>query len=428
MNTRLACAIGLVFFVPLMGQDALAPMVRFHTNLGDMDVTLLPNAPLTVANFLNYMNRGAYNNSVIHRSVSKFIIQGGGFQLQNHTLVAIPADPPVTNEPGVSNSRGTLAMAKLGTDANSATSQWFFNEGDNSANLNGQNGGFTVFGRIIDASGLAIMDKIAAVPVPTPGPLQSPFDQIPLLNYTSGSVQDQNYVVVLSVTALVPFPSIASTGVIGASNFGGYPAAGPGSWIEIYGSNLAATTRSWAGTDFSNGKAPTSLDGVSVTIAGQPAYVSYVSPGQINAQVPAGVPASGLAPVVVTYQNESSTPVTLAMRLYEGGFLAPSTFNVGGKQYVAAIHASTGAFVTNGNVPGLPAAPVWAAAEAKKPLLSAERRPNRTAASGWPPLWRDRHRPRHWRDLAGRNNRRISDSRTSCVHWAKVCRFRYQGL
>ncbi len=359
INARLACAIAIILCVPyaLVGQDSPAPIVRFHTTLGDMDVTLLPNAPLTVANFLNYMNRGAYNNSVIHRSVPGFIIQGGGFQLQNHTLVAIPADAPVINEPGVSNARGTLAMAKLGSDPNSATSQWFFNEGDNSANLNAQNGGFTVFGRIVDSAGLAIMDKIASVPVPTPGPLPSPFDQIPLLNYTSGSVQDQNYVVVLSVTSLVPFPSIASNGVIGASNFGGYPAAGPGSWIEIYGSNLAGTTRGWAGSDFSNGKAPTSLDGVSVTIAGQPAYVSYVSPSQINVQVPAGVPASGLAPVVVTYNNESSVPVTLSLRPYEGGLLAPSTFNVAGKQYVAAIHASTGFYVTNGNVPGLPAAP-----------------------------------------------------------------------
>ena len=93
-------------------------------------------------------------------------------------------------------------MAKLGNDPNSATSQFFFNESDsNAANLDNQNGGFTVFGNVVGDAGLAVMDAIAAVPVPSPGPLASPLDQIPLQNYTAGTtVQPSNLILIKDVT------------------------------------------------------------------------------------------------------------------------------------------------------------------------------------------------------------------------------------
>src|SRR5260370_6586108 len=160
MHTRLAGALALALFLPV---TLWSQTVRFHTNLGDIDVVLLPDsAPLTVANFLNYANRGDFNNSIIHRSVPGFIFQGGGYQWKDGSPVAIPSDPPVQNEYNVSNTRGTLAMAKLGTDANSATNQWFFNLANNAANLDNQNGGFTVFGRIANSAGRTIMDRIAS--------------------------------------------------------------------------------------------------------------------------------------------------------------------------------------------------------------------------------------------------------------------------
>lgn len=134
-------------------------------------------APLTVQNFRNYVTDGAYTNSIIHRSVPGFIIQGGGFTVNGLSQV-LPQNPaaaidvirsnaPVQNEfsPNRSNLRGTIAMAKLGGNPNSATSQWFFNLADNSANLDTQNGGFTVFGRVLGASDLATVDAIGAVPV-----------------------------------------------------------------------------------------------------------------------------------------------------------------------------------------------------------------------------------------------------------------------
>jgi cyclophilin family peptidyl-prolyl cis-trans isomerase len=191
----------------LFAQNPSNPVVRFKTDLGDIDVVLLQDtAPKTVANFLRYVNRGAYDNTFIHRSPPNFVIQGGGYKYVNNQVQTVAADPPVMNEFKVSNTRGTLAMAKLGGDPNSATSQWFFNESDSNAgppsNLDSQNGGFTVFGRITGGSGLSVMDAIAAVPIYNAG---SPFDQLPLRNYTSGPIQDSNLVHVISVKVISKF-------------------------------------------------------------------------------------------------------------------------------------------------------------------------------------------------------------------------------
>lgn len=361
LNPNNAFLLSALLLAPtlVVGQTA-SSLVRFHTNLGDIDVAMLTaSAPLTVQNFLNYVNKGAYNNSVIHRSVQGFIIQGGGYTLQNHSLVAIPQDAPVVNEYSVSNGRGTLAIAKLGNDPNSATNQWFFNTADNAQILNNQNGGFTVFGRITNASGLAVMDKIAAVPVPNPGPLSAPFDQIPLMNYNGGTVTDDNFVQVLSITQLdnVPLPSISDAGIVTATNFGGFPYAAPASYIEIYGSYLGGDNKVWSNADFSNGNAPTTLGGVTVTVNNRPAYVNFVSPTQINVQIPGTTPTGGQVPVVVSYLGQSSAPAMLTVKQYAAGLLAPASFKVKDKQYVAAQHAVGGTFVSNGTIPGIPAAP-----------------------------------------------------------------------
>ena len=195
----------------LFAQSGSNPVVRFHTDFSDLDVVLLQDtAPLTAANFLRYVNRGAYDNTFIHRSPPNFVIQGGGYKFVNNQVQTVAADPPVVNEFHVSNTRGTLAMAKLGGNPNSATNQWFFNESDANAgppsSLDTQNGGFTVFGRITGSSGLSIMDAIAAVPIYNAG---SPFDQLPLRNYTSGNnVQDSNLVHVISVRVISKYLAV----------------------------------------------------------------------------------------------------------------------------------------------------------------------------------------------------------------------------
>jgi uncharacterized protein (TIGR03437 family) len=346
-------------FATVFAQTATGPTVRFKTTLGDIDVLLLPgSAPRTVENFLRYMNRKAYDNSVFHRSVRGFIVQGGGFSATLPNLPAIPADPPVDNEYRESNLRGTLAMAKLGDNPNSATNQWFFNlSNDNAAILNNQNGGFTVFGRIADPASLAVMDRIAAVPVPSPSPLASPFNEIPLQNF-SGTVQASNLIVVSSVTQLqtAPPPTLSEGGVQTAGAFGGYKIAAPGSYLELFGTNLADAEFRWDDS-FTNLTAPTSLGGVSVTVGGQRAFIAYVSPTQVNVQVPATAPINSNISVVLTSKGQTTSAGIIAVRRVYGGMLAPAAFRVDGKQYVYATKGNTRNIVSNGSIAGIPPAP-----------------------------------------------------------------------
>ncbi|MDT8386880.1 MAG: peptidylprolyl isomerase [Thiogranum sp.] len=131
-------------------------------------------APVTVANFKAYIDSGGvrrYDGSFLHRSVPGFVIQGGGYAYDPalgdfgaSSAPHIPVDDPIVNEFSASRSnvRGTIAMAKLGGDPDSATSEWFFNLADNSGNLDSQNGGFTVFGRVL-GDGMNVIDAIAAL-------------------------------------------------------------------------------------------------------------------------------------------------------------------------------------------------------------------------------------------------------------------------
>jgi uncharacterized protein (TIGR03437 family) len=123
--------------------------------------------------------------------------------------------------------------------------------------------------------------------------------------------------------------------VLSASAFGGFPSVAPGSWMELYGGGLATTTRQWAGGDFTGNNAPTSLDNVKVNIGGQPAFVYYISPTQINAQVPSNV-STGTQQVTVTNPSGSSTAYPITVNTLQPGLLAPSSFAVNGKQYVVA--------------------------------------------------------------------------------------------
>jgi cyclophilin family peptidyl-prolyl cis-trans isomerase len=142
------------------------PVTRWSTTAGVMNVALFRDiTPITFSNFRRYADAGDFDNAIFTRSVADFIIQGGSLQINdNNAVVEGTVRAPIQNEFNVSNTRGTVAMAKQGGDPNSATNQWFFNLGDNSANLDNQNGGFTAFGEVRGASGLATMDAIAARP------------------------------------------------------------------------------------------------------------------------------------------------------------------------------------------------------------------------------------------------------------------------
>jgi len=123
--------------------------------------------------------------------------------------------------------------------------------------------------------------------------------------------------------------------LLSASAFGGYTSVAPGSWMELYGSGLAPTTRQWAGGDFNGTKAPTSLENVKVTIGGQSAFVYYISPTQINAQVPSNV-GTGSQDVTITNGGQTSSAKSVTVNALQPGLLAPSSFAIGGKQYVVA--------------------------------------------------------------------------------------------
>jgi uncharacterized protein (TIGR03437 family) len=284
-----------------------AQTVRFHTNLGDIDVALTPAvAPITVANFLSYVNKGTYNATIFHRSVSGFVIQGGGFQLQGNSPVASAQDAPIKNEFNVSNTRGTIAMAKLGNDPNSATNQWFFNLGDNGANLDGQNGGFTVFGKIVNNAGLNVMDKIAAQPVYN---LTSPFDSIPLTGYKGGGILAGNYI---SVSSIAQVPAVTSGGVQSAASFASSSLTGvaPGEFLALYGTSFGPSQLTTLSID-SNGIVNTSLAGTRVLFDGTPAPIVYTSATQLSVIVPANVAGKDTVSVVVEYQGVTAPGVQL---------------------------------------------------------------------------------------------------------------------
>jgi peptidyl-prolyl cis-trans isomerase A (cyclophilin A) len=155
----------LILLVTLCTQTATATIARFQTTLGTINVRLYDSAtPLSVDNFESYANANRWDGTVIHRSVPGFIVQGGGFSLSPDVFNSsnVVTYPAVQNEFGISNLRGTVAYAKLGGDPNSATSQWFFNLANNSSNLDNQNGGFTVFGRVL-GNGMTVVDSIAAL-------------------------------------------------------------------------------------------------------------------------------------------------------------------------------------------------------------------------------------------------------------------------
>jgi peptidyl-prolyl cis-trans isomerase A (cyclophilin A) len=186
-------------------QSASATTVRVITSLGNFSIELFDDVtPVTVANFLNYVNSGRFNGTLIHRSVSNFIIQGGSFSFDasSRKIVSVATDAAIQNEFNVPNTRGTVAMAKLGGDPNSATSGWFVNLTDNRENLDSQNGGFTVFGRVI-GDGMTVVDSIAAQPTFTLAGLTD----FPLINYVSGAIVTSNFVNIAIAVEEEPAPA-----------------------------------------------------------------------------------------------------------------------------------------------------------------------------------------------------------------------------
>jgi peptidyl-prolyl cis-trans isomerase A (cyclophilin A) len=157
----------LAFAALVLAAPAYAQKVRLATSAGDIVIELEPEkAPKSTDNFLKYVKAGHYDGLIFHRVIETFMIQGGGMKPD---MSEKPTRPPIPLESGngLSNLRGTLAMARTG-DPNSATSQFFINVVDN-VRLDKSEGrdGYAVFGKVVE--GMDVVDKIKVVPVQNKG-------------------------------------------------------------------------------------------------------------------------------------------------------------------------------------------------------------------------------------------------------------------
>nr|WP_211259930.1 peptidylprolyl isomerase [Waddlia chondrophila] len=156
-----------------ISSDTETKTVKLQTSLGDITLELYPDkAPVTVKNFLQYVDSGHYDGTIFHRVIDGFMIQGGGY---TENLTQKPTKEPIANEAnnGLKNKRGTIAMARTNV-VDSATSQFFINVVDNSfLDFKGENPrefGYCVFGKVTD--GMDVVDQIKSVDTQSQGPYQ----------------------------------------------------------------------------------------------------------------------------------------------------------------------------------------------------------------------------------------------------------------
>jgi len=186
MKKLLAILAVLLLSLPVANaqQESDNPQVVLHTNHGDIRLELFPKeAPISVANFLQYVRDGFYDGTVFHRVISYFMIQGGGLEVvegeDGPNLVGKPTRDPIVNEAdnGLKNLRGTVAMART-NDVDSATSQFFINVEmngslDHTGKENSRTWGYAVFGKVIE--GMDVVDDIRFVET---GPMDNPLEPV----------------------------------------------------------------------------------------------------------------------------------------------------------------------------------------------------------------------------------------------------------
>lgn len=344
--------------------------VRFSTVLGDIDIALFgQQTPITVANFLKYVDQGHYftqgQSSFVHRSISGFIIQGGLWigtsNTQNGAIQPTQVIPfsAIQNEPGISNKRGTIAMAQVGSDVNSATSQWFFNLGDNGGPPNnldirytppGQNqvaaGPYTVFGRVANNT-MSVVDAIAQVPRYNFSAVHPSFANLPLMNYTSGNA--------VLVDNLVSIPGISRIPVLNLS----VSTDNSNATATLSGTNLLVAGKTVGTTHVT--VTATDLDGASVS---QQFTVNVIAapgrPVNLSTRMQVGTGDNAL---IAGFIVRGSSPKRLAIRA-----LGPSTGLSGAiVDPTLELHDSSGTIASNDN---------WQSAANKQDIIDLGLAPN----------------------------------------------------
>jgi peptidyl-prolyl cis-trans isomerase B (cyclophilin B) len=182
MNILMRAALSLLLILTLSNAYAANPKVRMETSMGEVIFELnAEKAPVTVANFLRYVQDGKYDGTIFHRVIKGFMNQGGGFTAQYDK---VDTYEPIKNEAdnGLKNKRGTIAMARTG-DPNSATNQFFINTVDNAFldhSAKTQRGwGYCVFGEVVE--GMDVMDRISQVKTGAGGPFSQDAPKTPVV-------------------------------------------------------------------------------------------------------------------------------------------------------------------------------------------------------------------------------------------------------
>ncbi len=177
---------------PVKAEAAKLEFVQFTTTLGDIVLELnAEKAPITVANFLSYVDKGFYNGTVFHRVIPTFMIQGGGFDKEMNQK---QTGEPIKNEfkNGLKNVRGSIAMARLNTP-DSATAQFFINVVDNPNLDNGSpmtgGAGYAVFGKVI--AGMEVVDKIRVLPTGVKARMPDVPNDLPVITAAKRLTKDE---------------------------------------------------------------------------------------------------------------------------------------------------------------------------------------------------------------------------------------------
>ncbi|MDX1492010.1 MAG: peptidylprolyl isomerase [Pseudohongiellaceae bacterium] len=206
----------LFAFALVVGSSALQAntIVRVSTSYGDFSIELFDDvAPVSVQNFLNYVERGDYDGTFFSRLIPDFVLQGGSYRFEPFVgPIAIPTDPAIENEFNLTNARGTVAMARIFGEQSSATSAFFINLVDNNSdegtNLDTTDGGYAVFGQVL-GDGMDVVDAISELPTYAPGSL---FPNLPLRNFDGVGLEviTEDKFVTLSMEVVERFSSAVS--------------------------------------------------------------------------------------------------------------------------------------------------------------------------------------------------------------------------